>query len=133
LTKENQLSVLQGGSGSSLASSSLVLPGCEQEVGVLLVRTLEELGFLPEIGSQETVGVGQSREGRLDEVTHGLGRASGLGENVVDTSKLQHLLGDTSSYQTGTLGGGHQTDRDGARSTSDLDRNGMGGTDLLPQ
>lgn len=68
------------------------------------------LGFAPEIWTLIHVGVGESLEGSLDEVTLGLGGSTGGGIDVLDTCELQDLLGGGGSDDAGTSGGGNKSD-----------------------
>eukprot|EP00983_Pelagomonas_calceolata_P025616 804162-Pelagomonas_calceolata.AAC.2 len=49
------------------------------------------LGLAPQVRGQETIGLGQSKEGGLDEVAQGLAGAGRGGVAVLNTSHLQHL------------------------------------------
>jgi hypothetical protein len=44
-----------------------------QEIGMFLVRTVQNGIVLPQLGRQVSVGVSQGKENSLDEVTHGTG------------------------------------------------------------
>lgn len=64
---------------------SLALP---EHVRVLLQRAADELRLLPEVGCEESVGVGYSSEGCLEGVLKSLGATGGGRVGVGDTSKL---------------------------------------------
>lgn len=97
-----------------------------QEVGVLLVRVRLELSGSPQVGGQVGVGLGQSLEASLDEVTHGSGVTGRRRVAVVDTSQGQHLLGGGGGDQTGTSGSGDESHSDGTGLTGDLAGHGVG-------
>ena len=63
-----------------------------EQVCELLQRAGLELGLLPELGSQEAVGVLKSSKGGLDEVTEGAGVAAGRSVAVLNASHLENLL-----------------------------------------
>jgi len=63
-----------------------------QHITVLLERAAGELGLLPQVGSQEAVGVGDGGESSLERVLERLGGAGGGGVGVVDTGKLEQAL-----------------------------------------
>ena len=52
----------------------------------LLERTSDELGLLPEIGSQESIGVTNSGKGSLEGVFEGLGGSRRGSVDIRDTS-----------------------------------------------
>jgi hypothetical protein len=56
-----------------------------EEVGVLLERGLAKAGLLPKVGSQISVGLTESEEGSLHEVTHGLRASLSLGVHIINT------------------------------------------------
>lgn len=91
-----------------------------QEVGVLLVGSLDEVSLSPEVGGEVSVGLGAAAEDGLDEVTHGLGLSSGGGVAIVNTSELENPLGGGGSDEPSTAGSGDQTDSDGSRLSGDL-------------
>jgi len=98
---------------------------------VLLVRCLAQLGLLPEIRCQVSVGGVEGSEGSLDKVTHGLGGTSGLSENILNTSHGENLLGGTSSDDTSTTRSRHKSDTDGTALASNLGGDSVGLTDLV--
>jgi hypothetical protein len=51
-------------------SISFALP---QRIPIFLERTSDQLSLLPQVRRQETVGVGNGTEGRLQRVLQGLG------------------------------------------------------------
>mmetsp|Transcript_3705 Transcript_3705/g.6549 ORF Transcript_3705/g.6549 Transcript_3705/m.6549 type:complete len:233 (+) Transcript_3705:262-960(+) len=89
------------------------------------------MGLRPQIRGQETIGLAQSGEDSLDEVSKGTGLTSGLGEAIFDTSKVQKLLGHRGSDQTGTTGGRDQAHAARAALASHLARHGVRSTDLV--
>ena len=64
---------------------SLALP---QGVRVLVQRAPDELRLGPQVGCQETVGVGDGGEGGLEGVLEGLGRAGRGRVGILDTGEL---------------------------------------------
>jgi len=109
----------------------LGLSGGGQKVGELLVGSRQELGLSPEIRGQERVGLGQSVEGGLDEVSESLGSTSGGGEAIVNSGVVQNLLGDLTSDNAGTTGGRHKTHADGTALSSHLHGDSVGLTDSV--
>lgn len=75
-----------------------------QVIAELLQRTSQQLGLLPQVGSQESVGVTNCSEGSLKGVLEGLGRTGGGSIDVLDTSKLEKTLDGGGSDQAGTAG-----------------------------
>jgi hypothetical protein len=82
----------------------LVTLAVPQGVGELLQRAADELGLLPQVGRQETVGVGNGGEGGLQGVLEGLGRARRRGVGVLDTGQLEKTLDGGRGDQGGTAG-----------------------------
>jgi len=74
-------------------------------IGVLLQRTPDELGLLPEVGGEEAVGAGDGAEGGLEGVLEGLGRTSGRGVGILDTGELEESLDGGGGNEAGTTGG----------------------------
>mmetsp|Transcript_18641 Transcript_18641/g.52411 ORF Transcript_18641/g.52411 Transcript_18641/m.52411 type:complete len:255 (-) Transcript_18641:257-1021(-) len=109
----------------------LAVHGLGQEVGEFLQWRLGVLGLAPQVRGQETIGLGQSKEGGLDEVAQGLAGAGRGGVAVLNTSHLQHLLGHTGSYDTSTSGSGHQADGHGTALAGDLGGHGVHLSDLV--
>ena len=73
-------------------------------VGKLLERAPDELGLLPQVGCEEAVGVGDGREGGLEGVLEGLGRAGRRRVGVLDTGELEETLDGGRSDDRGTAG-----------------------------
>lgn len=92
---------------------------------------LDVLGSGPEIRGEELVGVRDRVEASLDEVLGGTGRAGRRGVNIIDTSKLQDLLGDGGGDESGTTGSGGQLESDGTTLTGGLGGDGMNVSDLV--
>lgn len=86
----------------------LVALALAEDIGVLVERRADELGLLPEVGGEETVGVGDGNEGGLEGVLEGLGGTGRGGVGVLDTSKLQQTLDGGGSNETGTAGSGNK-------------------------
>ena len=68
----------------------------------------------------------------LHEVAKSLGGATGRGEDILNASELQHLLGHARGDDAGTPGGGHHAHCDGAALAGDLARHGVRLADLVP-
>ena len=76
-----------------------------QSIGELLQRAAQQLGLLPQVGSKETVGVGNSDKGSLEGVLEGLGGTGGRGVGVLDTSELEESLDGGGGNKASTTGG----------------------------
>jgi hypothetical protein len=59
-----------------------------QHITILLQRASLELGLLPQVGCEVSVGVSDSNEGSLESVLKGLGRTGGRGVRIRDTGQL---------------------------------------------
>lgn len=81
---------------------SLVRP---QGIRKLLQGAPDELRLLPQVGRQESVGVGDGGEGGLQGVLERLGRASGRCVGVLDTGELEETLDSWGGDERGTAGG----------------------------
>lgn len=84
--------------------NALVALALTENVRVLLKRRADELVLLPQVGSEEAIGVADGGEGGLEGVLEGLGAAGRSGVDVVYTSKLEQTLDGGRSDQTGTTG-----------------------------
>ena len=102
-----------------------------KEVGVLLIRSLSESSFLPQLWGQEGVCVFGCLESSLDEVTHGLGGTSGASVHVFDTSHLKNLLRGHSGDNSRSLWCRNQTDGDGTALSVNLGWDGVHLSDLV--
>lgn len=131
----------------SLHLVSLVRP---QGIRKLLQRAPDELRLLPQVGRQESVGVGDGGERGLQGVLERLGRASGRCVGILNTSELQETLDGWGGDKGSTAGRGDElevgglanalpmpahgpgagavthTDSDGATLSRLLDGNGVG-------
>jgi hypothetical protein len=87
-----------------VAHALVTLVGRPQGVGKLLQGTPQQLGLLPQVGSEEAVGVGHGDKGGLEGVLEGLGRTGGRGVRVLDTSELEESLDGGGGNETGTTG-----------------------------
>jgi len=116
---------------SSGLLSSLLFARSKQEVSVFLVGGLEQSRLLPEIGSQISIGGNDGVEGGLDKVTHGLGVSSRRSEDVFNTGVGQHLLGNASSDDTRSSGGGDKAYTDGSTFARYFGGHGVGQTDSV--
>ena len=97
-----------------------------EKVSVLLERGLSEGGLLPEVGGEEGVGLPESEEHGLDEVTSGPGVSAGGGVAVLDSGEGKDLLSDGGGDEAGSAGGGDEADADGATLSVDLGGDGVG-------
>jgi hypothetical protein len=86
--------------------SRLVSLALAQDVTKLLQRGADEVSLLPQVGGEESVGVADSKESGLEGVLEGLGRTSGGGVGVLDTSKLEETLDGGGGNEAGTTGSG---------------------------
>jgi hypothetical protein len=75
------------------------------------VRTYNS--YLPQIWSEEAVGVGDGNEGGLERVLEGLGGSGRGSVDVGDTSQLQETLDSGRRDEAGTTGRGDKTNSDG--------------------
>ena len=85
-----------------MCSKHLVALALTENVRVLLEWGADELGLLPEVRSEEAVGVGDGDEGGLEGVLEGLGRSGRGSVDVVDTSQLQETLDSWGGNETST-------------------------------
>jgi len=76
-----------------------------EEIGVFLEGALAQATLLPQVGGEVGVGLSDSEEGGLHEVTHSLRATLGLGVNIVDTGELENLLGHLGGDDTSSAGG----------------------------
>ena len=97
----------------SLTAVRLVLLALAKDVAVLLERRPCESSLAPQVGGKESVCVGDGNEGGLQCVLKSLGGTSGRGVSILDTSQLQETLDSGRGNETGTAGGGDETDGDG--------------------
>ena len=98
---------------SSRERKRLVSLALSEDIAVLLQRGLDELGLLPQVGGEETVGVGDGGEGGLEGVLKGLGGTGRRAVGVANTSKLQQTLDGGRGNDTGTAGSGDKLERAG--------------------
>lgn len=87
---------------------------------MLLEGGLAKAGLLPQVRGEIGVGLTDGKESSLHEVTHGLGSTLSLGVDVMDTSELEHLLGDLGGNDTSSARGGDKTHDDGTAFSSHL-------------
>ena len=85
--------------------STLVALALTENIRVLLEGRADELGLLPQVGGEESVGVGNGNKGGLEGVLEGLGAARRSRVGVGDTSQLQETLDGWGSDKSGTTGG----------------------------
>ena len=72
----------------NFASHPLVSLTLPQSVRILVQRAPDELRLAPQVGRQETVGVGDGGEGGLEGVLEGLGRTGRGRVSILDTGEL---------------------------------------------
>jgi hypothetical protein len=84
-----------------------------QNVAELLQRAGGELGLLPQVGSEETVGVDDGEEGSLEGVLEGLGGTGRGSVGVLDTGELEETLDGGGGNEAGTAGSGDKSNGDG--------------------
>jgi hypothetical protein len=87
---------------NKMSMKHLVALALAENIGVLLEWGADELGLLPQVGGEETVGVGDGNEGGFEGVLEGLGRTGGGGVDVGDTSQLQQTLDGWGGDEAGT-------------------------------
>ena len=87
---------------------------------MLVVREFRHGDLAPEIGGEESVCFGDGSKCSLQEVTHGGGRALGLGVAILDTSQLQQTLASGSSDETSSTRSRDETAHNGADLSADF-------------
>ena len=121
----SRTSVLSGRSVSSVSSLGSVLSlssafrlvgsldnlGVEP-FGVNFSGKLKILGLAPEVGCEESVGVGKGVVGSLEEIASSSGATLRRGVDVLDTRELENLLGDGGSDNACSSGSGNESDSD---------------------
>ncbi|KAI6764817.1 hypothetical protein HG531_012704 [Fusarium graminearum] len=75
-----------------------------QSIGELVQGTSDELGLLPEVGGEETVGVGDGNESSLEGVLEGLGGTGRGCVGVLDTGELEESLDSGGGNEARYLG-----------------------------
>lgn len=93
-------------------AQNLILLALTQNITELLQRAPDELGLLPEVGGEETVGVDDGDEGGLEGVLEGLGGTGRGGVGVLDTGKLEETLDSGGGNEASTAGSGDELDTD---------------------
>lgn len=99
-----------------------------EEIGVLLLRSRSQVVRSPQVGGQETGGLGKGVVHGHGQVTSGTGVTSGGGVNILDTSHGQQLLGDEGSDNAGTTRSRDKSASDGSALSGDLARHGVRST-----
>jgi len=108
-------------------STNLVLDALlGQVVSVLLLGGRSEVGGGPQVGGQETGGLGKGVVHSHGQVTSGTGVTSSGGVHVLDTSHVQELLGDQRGDNAGTTGGRDQSATHRAALAGHLAGHGVG-------
>ena len=97
----------------------------------LLIRGLGEGSDFPEIRREELVGVGESVEGSLDEVTLCLGVTSRRGVDISNTGEGDHLLRSWGTDNGGTSGSWDKLHSNGSTLTGDLHWDGVRKSELV--
>ena len=89
-------------------SHHLVTLSSPESIRELLQRTSDELGLLPQVGSQVSVCVSDSDEGSFQGILEGFGGTGGGCVNIVDTSELEETLDGRGGDETSTSGSGNK-------------------------
>ena len=84
--------------------SVLLVGHASQLIAELLERRPDKLVLLPEVGSEESIGVADGSEGGLEGILESLGGTGRVGVDVRDTSELEKTLDSGGSNETGTTG-----------------------------
>ena len=103
----------------------VLLSSLGEEIRPLLEGRVGELGFGPEFGRQETVGLGDGFKGGLDKVAEGTCATLGGGVAITDTSEFEQLLGDRGGNEAGTTGSRNETGHDGTTLSGNLGGDGV--------
>jgi hypothetical protein len=96
-----------------------------KEIGEFLVRSDLERFFSPKIWGKVSVGLCQSSENSLDEVTHGTGVTTCRGVAVINPSHVQQLFWNRSSDKSSTARSRDQTHTNGTTLSRQLARDGV--------
>lgn len=83
-------------------SRSLVTLALTKHITVLLERATDELGLLPQVGSEERVSTSNRSEGSLKRILERLGRSGRCCVDVIDTGKLKQTLDGWRGDEAGT-------------------------------
>jgi len=110
---------------------SLLFSSGIQEVGELLVRSLVQFGFLPQIRGQVGIGIVEGSEGSLYEVSKCLCASLGLSEHILNSSILKDLLWCSGCYDTSTSWSRYKSYTNGSTLSSDLGWDSVRSTDLV--
>jgi hypothetical protein len=87
-------------------SDHLVTLSSPKSIRKLLQGTSDELGLLPQVGSQVSVCVTDSDESGLQGVLESFGGTGGGGVDVVDTGELEETLDGGGGDESSTTGSG---------------------------
>ena len=85
-------------------SHHLITLTSPESIRELLQRTSDELGLLPQVGSQVSICIADGDESGFQGVLEGLGRTGGGSVNVIDTSELEQALDGGGGDETGATG-----------------------------
>lgn len=91
----------------------------------------DEFSLFPELGGEESVGLGKSVESGLHEVLESLGGALGRGEHVLNTSELQNLLASGSTNDGSSSRSRDESHSNRAALSSDFHGHSVHITDLV--
>lgn len=78
-----------------------------------VVEVFGNFSVVPEVRSDDGVGLHESLVGSTGEVTDSTGSTGGLSVDILDTSEFEETLDSGSGNDTGTTGSGDKTDHDG--------------------
>lgn len=86
----------------------LVALSLAEDITVLLEWAADELGLLPQVGSEESVGVRDGHEGSLEGVLKSLGGTGRGSVDVVNTGELEQTLDSWRCDQASTTRSGDE-------------------------
>lgn len=94
-----------------------------------LERRGHQSGLAPEVGGEETVGVGNGNKGGLEGVLEGSGGTGRRSVGILDTTELEELLDGGRGDNGRTSGGGDESNGDGSALSGSLGGDGVGLTE----
>jgi hypothetical protein len=89
---------------SARRNNHLVSLALAESVRIFVQGTSDQLRLGPQVGGEESVGVGDGSESGLEGVLEGLGRTGGRGVGVLDTCQLKESLDGGRSDDLSTTG-----------------------------
>jgi len=110
---------------SLLALHSIDAMILREEVCELLEGRLLENSFLPQIGGEIGIGLGDGSVGSLGEISKCTSGALGRGVAVLNSRHLEQFLGDGGRHDASTTGGRDEPHPNRATLASNLTRDGM--------